>query len=275
MVPAIVPKLYAVDMQHNIEGEGDEVKFLRQSRAASEKSSYTKKHELFLPEQSTLSTTTPHNNALPTNKHMVYVATGILISFLGLAVTGHAIKRKLQYRAKLKTEQPAHRADQHNLVLGQINDYIILDEPESTPDPDPDLRAYPWYQRVWQMVRVIFSSSEWKKCFLKPPPENGRMVPGLSVAEKKNNPRTSQRRQGTKAEERTDLPVRIMPPASAIPSRLTDGGASDSALLDDNNTKYKARSHPGGAVEGSSTAQRIPSPRIAATRRSNRSVSSA
>lgn len=198
---------------------------------------------------------------------MVYVATGILILFIGLAVTGHAIKRKLQYRAKLKSEQPAPPPDQQNLAPGQVNDYVILKEPKDTLDP------HPWYQRLGQSGQVIFPVSEWKKRFFKSPPENERILPNLDEAEKGNSPRKLQKRRGTKPEDRPDLPVRIMPPASAMPWPSLDSGPSESAVLGNHDTNRKAQNFTGGAVEGLSTAQQTVSSKIAATRRSNRSTS--
>ncbi|KAL9029472.1 MAG: hypothetical protein Q9196_002294 [Gyalolechia fulgens] len=286
MVPTDLSEPYAVDMQHSIESKGHGLNFSHQSlvgqavSVASEMPRYSKERP---PERrvcyasygdcyqakraAILSTTTLHDKALPTNHYMLYVAAGILISLIGLAVTGHAIKRKLQYRAT----QPAPHPNKHNLAPGHVNNYVIIEEPENTLDPDS--YPHPWYQRLWHRRQAVFSVSKWKKRFSRPRPGNERMVPNVNEAEKGNSLRKLHKKRGTKPEDRTDLPVRIMPPASAVPSRMPDGGLSVSAVLDNPTTNRNALNPRGGTVEGSSPAQQILSPKTVATRRSSRSSS--
>lgn len=291
IVPADLSEPYATEMQGNIGNESCGVDFPYQSlvsRAvspASEQPSHCSEQETFSEERQMSFTNffrayravnpprgSVHDSAVPTYQYVVYGIIGVLVFSLALAATGHAIKRKLQYRAKMKTKASAPRSSEQNLAPEQVHDRGILEEPENTVNPASSPEECSWYQALWQKGLGALSINGWKESFSKALPADQRTLPDLNEAEKGYSLRKLRKRRGTKPEDRTDLPVRVMPPASALPLRMLDGEPSTSAVLE-NRHAHRDGQDQQGTEDGSSTVQRVISPKIVATRRSTHSSS--
>ncbi|KAL8709552.1 MAG: hypothetical protein Q9225_007436 [Loekoesia sp. 1 TL-2023] len=188
-----------------------------------------------------------------------------------MALIGYAMRRKRrQQHARLAQEKPAHYSDQQVLEPGQFNDHTIPEVPEETLEPDT--KVHSWHQRLWQGAQAIFFISKWKQGLSKSRLENQLTVSNLNEAEKGNSPKKLQKQKGTRPENPNNLPVPIIPPASAMPSYCSDGGLSNKAVPRNHDTSHKAQNRRANAVEGSTTARQIRS-KGAATRRSSRSSS--
>ncbi|KAL8839409.1 MAG: hypothetical protein Q9170_001748 [Blastenia crenularia] len=194
-----------------------------------------------------------------------------LLSARTAALSGHAILRKRQHRPHPKAEKPTHQSNQRLLVLGQFNDLIIPEEPEDTFEQDS--RPCPWYLRSWQFARTSFGASKWQKPFSRSLPEDRPEMGDLNKGERVKIPRKLQKRKGTRPEDPSDLPVRIMPPASTMTSQPSDVVPLSpwaEAMPSSQNNSHKVQKNPEIDGEGSTTASQTHRNTVA-TRRSSRS----
>ena len=188
---------------------------------------------------------------------------------MGIAIGGALLRRNLQRRRHLKAETSAPHSNQQTLESGQFNDHIIPEEPEDNLESDRP--TDPWYLPPWRRIQAICSVGQWKKWLLKPSTIQEPTQPDSNGEEGGKNARKLQKKRGILLNDTTDLPVRIMPPASAVSRHRPISGHLHNTTSGNGDDHSQKQGEQSRRAEGSTTAIRTTSDAAATHRRSHSS----